>query len=651
VTGRLAALLVGLAAFCLYYSTLLPGFDFGDSASFQVMAGSPSITPRDAYPLYFALARPLALVFDDAAYALNVTTALEAALACALIVLVATELSGAVAAGVASALLFAGSYTFWSQAVIAEVYALHTLLIALTLYLLLRWEKEPGTRRLSWFLAAYALSFGNHLTMVLLAPSYALFLLVKAPGGWRSLANRRIVTLALVLTTVGSFQYLWNLQAVWRTPLPPASFGDALAAFWFDVTKADWRSSMVGRVPSIMAGERLRMYGFDIWQQFGWVPPAFALAGAAWLFKTNRARAWLMIGLFAVTTGFALTYNVGDSHVFFLPSHLMVALMAAPGIVALSSVASYVASGLSYVASGLSYVASGFSRTVRFSRTMGFSRTFVPAMSAVIAALAICRAYRDYPALDRSQDTRPREVLEALTSGLDDQHAIFLADLNWQIDNGLNYFAHVSKNDLAVARLRDVWLHAPALIRDNREAGRDIMLDQHAATSLTRANERHTVERDARVRTSSLAEAAGSISRGTRYVLCVLKPTPDATIDGADLNQGLRLLIGADRARFPDDYAVYAGVTGESAVLVHASKRPFTRDVKIGGVPVTIRMDSWLAFDTIRRMGFGHVIAARRHTLIVERGVSFVTFDANGRPLTRHYWGNIFESQPRYRIR
>ena len=42
-------------------------------------------------------------------------------------------------------------------------------------------------------------------------------------------------------------------------------------------------------------------------------------------------------------------------------------------------------------------------------------------------------------------------------------------------------------------------------------------------------------------------------------------------------------------------------------------------------------MESWLASDTIRRMGFGHVIAARRHTLIVERGVSFVAFDERGR--------------------
>jgi hypothetical protein len=64
------------------------------------------------------------------------------------------------------------------------------------------------------------------------------------------------------------------------------------------------------------------------------------------------------------------------------------------------------------------------------------------------------------------------------------------------------------------------------------------------------------------------------------------------------------------------------------------------------GVPVEIRMESWLPSDTIRRMGFGHVVAARQHTLIVERGVSFVAFDDAAQPRTA-YASNIYAPQPR----
>jgi len=47
-------------------------------------------------------------------------------------------------------------------------------------------------------------------------------------------------------------------------------------------------------------------------------------------------------------------------------------------------------------------------------------------------------------------------------------------------------------------------------------------------------------------------------------------------------------------------------------------------------------------------MGFGHVIASRRHTLIIERGVSFTAFDRSGTSIRSGYAAGIFAPQPRY---
>src|SRR5215212_6152518 len=97
----LAALTVALTAFTLYRSTLLPGVDFGDTGSFQTMVGSPLITPRDGYPLYFAIGSfVLSLTGAEAAHALNLASAVEGAMACGLVVLVGVELSGSLAAAV-----------------------------------------------------------------------------------------------------------------------------------------------------------------------------------------------------------------------------------------------------------------------------------------------------------------------------------------------------------------------------------------------------------------------------------------------------------------------------------------------------------------------------------------------------------------------
>jgi hypothetical protein len=93
-------------------------------------------------------------------------------------------------------------------------------------------------------------------------------------------------------------------------------------------------------------------------------------------------------------------------------------------------------------------------------------------------------------------------------------------------------------------------------------------------------------------------------------------------LDAGGLRQALGSLTAARMQSLPldSDYAAVAGRVGDPPLYIAASSSPFRRIMDIGGVVTEVRMDSWLASDTIRRMGFGHVIAAHRHTLIVERG-------------------------------
>jgi Protein of unknown function (DUF2723) len=620
----LAAAVLASSAFALYHATLLPGFDFGDTGFFQTTIGELTITPRHGYPLYFAIGNLfLWATRAEAAHALNLVSAVEGAIACGIIVLAAAELSESMLAGVAASLLFAVSYTFWSQAIIAEVYSLHMVCVALTLLLLLLWSRRPTMARLAIFFAAYAIGFGNHLSMVLLLPGYALFLLIAAPGGWRSMLRPRIVALALVIAAAGSLQYVWNLRALWQWPHEPPTLLAALQTFWFDVTKSDWRDTLVMQVPGSMLRPRALMYGFDLWQQFGW---AIALAplGLARLFAVNWRRGVLMLALYLANAIFAFTYHVGDTHVFYLPSHLIVALLMAPGLVAIG----------------------------RLAARAGVTREGTAAACALAIAAACGRGYREYPALDRSGDLRPAGVMTQLAEGLDDQHAILLADLNWQLVDGLAYFAKVTRPELAFAWLSDVLLYAPALVRDNLAIGRDVVVTARARDELARAyGPLLPMAPDPRAHPYTMSGLVRGLPPGTRYVLCVLKPTVEYEIDRDDLAIAVRELTAAT-ARLPEgDYAALAGVTGQSPALVVGSAAPFRDAVQLDGVRVEVRMESWLEFDTIRRMGFGQVVAARQHTLIVERGVSFAAFDGHGRPWRAGYAANLFAPQPRYLVR
>jgi hypothetical protein len=366
-----------------------------------------------------------------------------------------------------------------------------------------------------------------------------------------------------------------------------------------------------------MVSDHAAMYAFDLGQQFGWAGPAIALAGLARLVMTNGRYAALVLTIYLVNLTFAFGYNVGDTHVFYLPSHLMVALLAAPGIVLAGSV-------------------------IR-QRHLA---------AALLLAYAGARAWRDYPALDRSHDDRPTRVVAALTAGLDDRHAILLTDLNWQIQNGLSYFGKEIAPEVAYERMPAVVLYAPALIAANTAISRDVALTERArSTLITAYGPLFPSERDPRVVTPSLPDATRNLPDGSRYVFCILKPTRDLNLDWDEIGAALAAVTGGP-VRVPDgDYVVIAGMLGQPPSLLLGSNRPFRRSLDLQGVPVSIRMESWLAADTIRRMGFGHVIVARQHTLIVERGVSFAAFDSTGKANRAAYAANIFAPQPRYLVK
>ncbi len=135
--------------------------------------------------------------------------------------------------------------------------------------------------------------------------------------------------------------------------------------------------------------------------------------------------------LYATNLAFAFSYNVGDAHVFYLPSHLIVALLAAPAMTGAVSL---------------------FRNGGRENRDVVLAcsppRCSWPTQAG--ARIATSRRSIAAPTIGR-----PR-VLAALTAGLDDRRAILLTDLNWQMQNGLSYVAKARQPELAVARMPDV---------------------------------------------------------------------------------------------------------------------------------------------------------------------------------------------------
>jgi Protein O-mannosyl-transferase TMEM260-like len=619
-----SATIVTVVAFLLYRSTLLPGIDFGDTASFQAAIGELAISPRQAYPLYFAVGNVVSwIVGGEAAFALNLASAICGALACGVLAWVASTMTGSVLAGLVGGLLLASSYTFWTQSIIAEVYALHLLLLGLVLAALLRWERRQTVGRLTLVFALYALSFGNHLMTVLLAPAIVVFV-GTAPGGLRQLLSPKTIALAAVCAFAGACQYLWNASYLWHLPDPPATAQAFLRTFWFDVTKSDWRETMVFGVHEAVLGRRVGMYMFDLRQQVGAPGIALALAGILWLLRRPRlalltGTAWLAAFIFA------FTYNVGDVHVFFLPSHQIVALWAAAGVAALE---------------GTIALASGPRRTA-----------LLTVCGAAVIAYPAGRAWQTWPAVDRHDDRRPVEWLSGIARGLD-QRDLLLDDVNWQIENGFDYYQRRLHPELNLVRATDVVLTLPFLVCDNLAAGREVLATP-IARDLARAayGDLFRFEPDSRVDARALAERIRGLPADTPYLLARLAPYPELPFDRQDLADASRwLTAGTAVLGHEPSYTVIAGLAGHAPLFDRRSDRPWQATAALGPLSVAIRMESWLPTDTIRRAGFGQVLVGRRHAMILERGVSFVAFSPDGSPVMATYASGLFAPIPRFRV-
>lgn len=180
-----AGLVCSVISGALYFWTAAPNVTLLDSGEFIVAAQHLGVPHPTGYPLWTLLAWIFQLLpLGNAAWEINLFSGLCGALATGLTAALfssstrwmlgdrVTRWRGLNASvSVTIALLFAFSFSMWSQAVIAEVYTLHALLIGLFLASLYVWLRRPESLALlmlPFFLLA--LSFSNHQLSVALAP-------------------------------------------------------------------------------------------------------------------------------------------------------------------------------------------------------------------------------------------------------------------------------------------------------------------------------------------------------------------------------------------------------------------------------------------------------------------------------------------------
>ena len=350
---------VFVVSFVVYWLTLTPSLSYNsiDGNELATVPSQLGLLHQTGYPVYTWIGKAFSLLpFGDVAYRANLLSAVSAAgtvaLVSSLVMLLGrgsarieglTTVQRDVAlygSAVFAALLLAFSVTFWSQAVIAEVYTPNTFLLSLTLLLLLLWSRHEesmggrdatdakSVRLFGAFALVYGLSMGTHLSNLAFAPGLIFFILLT---NRYFLLQPRLLAAGLLGFGLGILQFVW-------LPLKAGDSTDAVSSVRPDDLRGIYDYTL-GAFPQYRWAyplsdmpERIDLYAGFVVANF-YLPGVLLAVAGAWAMLWRHPKAFfLFLGAYLPHALFFMEYNVVDLEVFFLPSHLVVAIVAGYGL-------------------------------------------------------------------------------------------------------------------------------------------------------------------------------------------------------------------------------------------------------------------------------------------------------------------------------
>ncbi len=256
------ALLASLLSFLLYAWTAAPSVTLLDSGEFLVAAMHLGVPHPTGYPLWTMLAWLFQLLpLGTPAWEIALFSGIAGAAASGLFAWLSSNMLrwffpeiGSLprtVLSVAWALLFAWSEPMWSQAVIAEVYTLHALLVGLyllCLYFFIRSPEKEGWLPAAFFCAALAFS-NHHLTLALIPLPFLAVLLLRRDLFWDLLLAASLSSVLFYLL----FAILSEENPTLRTAIRWAwiNFGVLVVFVFYRRFRVHWK--LIGILPFAIA--------------------------------------------------------------------------------------------------------------------------------------------------------------------------------------------------------------------------------------------------------------------------------------------------------------------------------------------------------------------------------------------------------------
>jgi hypothetical protein len=353
--------LLGLSFFALYFFTLIPSVLTADNGEFQLVAWKLGIAHPPGYPLYTLIGWLFSRFFASPAFALNLLSAILAAITLVIISRTVRVLTGSIMAGLLAASLLGVSTTFWAQAATANIRMPTAFFTALCVSLLVTWSRSgsklradenpplqqldfhaqrAGAKRLkieplNLFAFVFALGLGHHVSLIFPGVFFVLYIflvdpkLLKQPRKWLrpigffALGLLPLLYLPLRGATGGTFADGESAAFLAR----PAQFFSYASGrgfegdfFYFINTRPDLFLDRVKLLPML----------FDF--QFNWLIFVLFLVGALRLLKNDWKLAIMLLGGIGLHTFVTLAYRAPQTVEYLLPAYVLMTVVVGYGL-------------------------------------------------------------------------------------------------------------------------------------------------------------------------------------------------------------------------------------------------------------------------------------------------------------------------------
>ena len=279
-------LFVGALALVLFGATAAPGVLWGDSAKLTLMALDVELIPQPGgHPTYVLMAAIWVRLWpSDPAYALNMLSAVSAAIAVALVYRCLRSCLGT-AAAVFAAVTLACSHLFWNSATLTESYAPAAAVLAGLLALSLGYMDDPQPWRL--WLAALLLSLGAGINSIVIItlPALAIPLLYR----WRQTGLKHVLP-AVLIAGLGLIPFI----------VAGVASGGGVWAF---VAGAGGEFAAYVQQPSAVLRELFR-YPLYLAYQVPGLQGLVLIPGLFWLWRHRRPDFQVYVGVWALVVCF-----------------------------------------------------------------------------------------------------------------------------------------------------------------------------------------------------------------------------------------------------------------------------------------------------------------------------------------------------------